>query len=75
MKTADISKPFLVIFEELMIVYKFATFCGCSMSIKSNDRGCNFALPHLKGALKNAMLYESTYQSGPFTDIHAHSTV
>ena len=32
-----------------MMVYVFATFCGCS--IKNNDRRCNFALPHLKRAL------------------------
>ena len=39
-----------------MMVYVFATFCGCS--IKNNDRRCNFALPHLKRTLKSPVKTE-----------------
>ena len=34
MKTADVSKLFLAIFERAYdIVYIFTTFCGCSMTL------------------------------------------
>ena len=51
MKTADVSKFFLVIFE---ITYDGLCICHFlwlqHVSIKSNDQGCNFALPLLKKA-------------------------
>ena len=53
-KTTDVSKLFLVIFERtyngLYICY---FLCLQHVSINSNDRRCDFALPHLKRALKN----------------------
>ena len=60
---------FLEIFEKMyMMVYVFATFCGCS--IKNNDRRCNFALPYLKRALKIPVKTGLNWViSGPFTDI------
>ena len=79
MKTADVSKLFLAIFERTYDSLYICYFLWLQhVSIKSNDWRCNFALLHPKRALKSPIkngLNESTYQSGPFTDIPAHSTV
>ena len=60
---------FLEIFEKMyMMVYVFATFCGCS--IKNNEWRYNFALPYLKRALKSPVNTGLNWViSGPFTDI------
>ena len=59
MKTADVSKLFLAIFE---ITYDGLYICYLlwlkHVSIKSNDRRCNFALLHLKRALKSPIKNE-----------------
>ena len=62
---------FLEIFEKMyMMVYVFGTFCGCS--VKNNDRGCNFVIAHLKGALKSPVktglngLYQVILQTSLF---------
>ena len=56
MKTADVrtKNSFYQFLKELMKFHTFVTFCGCLLhvSIKSNHRGCNYVLPHLKKALK-----------------------
>ena len=80
-KTADVSKLFLAIFERTYDGLYICHFLWLQrVFIKSNDRGCNFALPHVKRALKSKPkmvreLYENTFQAGTFTDIHAHTTV
>ena len=54
MKTADVSKFFLAIFERTydgLYIYYFLWLQH--VSIKNNDRRCSFALPHLKRALKS----------------------
>ena len=54
MKTADVSKIFLAIFKRTyngLYIYYF--FRLQQVPIKSNDQGCNFAFPHLKGVLKS----------------------
>ena len=54
MKTADVSKLFLEIFERTYDGQYICYFLWLQhVSIKSNDRRCNFALPHLKRALKS----------------------
>ena len=46
-----IKNDFQQFLKELMIVFIFATFCGCRMSLSKVMVGwCNFALPHLKKA-------------------------
>ena len=64
-KTIDVSKLFLAIFERtsngLYICY---FLCLQHVSININDWRCDFALPHLKRALKNPI--KNTYQSVPF---------
>ena len=70
MKTADVN-----IFQKFLkkmytMVYVFAAFCGCS--IKDNNRRCNFALSHLKRALKGPVktglngLYQVLLQTSLF---------
>ena len=54
MKTADVSKLFLAIFERTYDVPYICYFLWLQhVSIKSNVRRCNFALPYLKRALKS----------------------
>ena len=54
MKTADGSKLFLAIFEKTYDGLHICHFLWLQrVSIKSNDRGRNFALPHVKRALKS----------------------
>ena len=54
MKTADDSKLFLAIFERTYDGLYICYFLWVQhVSIKSNDRGCYFALPDLKSAPKS----------------------
>ena len=53
MKTASVSKLFLAIFERTYDGLYYCYSLGLQyVSIKSNNRECNFALPHVKRALK-----------------------
>ena len=59
MKTADVSKLFLAIFERTydgLHIYYFLWLQH--VSVKSNDRRCNFARPHLKRAPKSPVKSE-----------------
>ena len=56
MKTADGIKLFLAIFERKRTyygLYMYHFLCLWHVSVKSNDKWCNFALPTEKRALKS----------------------
>ena len=54
MKTADVRKLFLATLERTYDGLYICYFLWLQhVSIKCNDRRCNFALPHLKGGLKS----------------------
>ena len=84
-KTADVSKLFSTIFERIYDgLYIWYYLWLQHISIKSNDYTrwslYAIALLRLKRALKSPIknvlnVYESTYHSGPFTDILVHSAV
>ena len=76
MRTADVSKFLLAVFERPYDGLYISYFLWLqNVSIKKNYTSASNIEPWKTESKMGSMLYESTYQSGPFTDIPAHSTV